>query len=125
MNRDGSNETRLTFDAFQDHDPYWSPDGKEIAFETLWGLSNCSVIGKWGVRKYSFDTEQTTFIIQDENATGIPRWTKDSKTIYLGRTVCGELPKLVSTDREGKNIKMVLSSNQYPIYDVDIVELDE
>jgi TolB protein len=125
MNRDGSNETRLTFDEFQDHDPYWSPDGKEIAFETLWGLSNCSVIGKWGVRKYSFDSEQTTFIIQDENATGIPRWTRDSTAIYLGRTVCGELTKVVKTDREGKNLETVLSDNRFPIYDVDIVELEQ
>ncbi len=122
MDRDGTNEVRLTNDDFQDHDPYWSTDGKEVAFETLWGLSKCSVIGKWAVRKYNFDNNQTTFIIQDENASGVPRWTQNSENIYFGRTVCGELTKIVRTDRNGNNLKTIISSNSFPIYDCDIVE---
>ena len=31
---DGTNEKRLTFDTLRDHDPYWSPNGNAIAYET-------------------------------------------------------------------------------------------
>ncbi len=34
MNADGSNQTRLTFMRARSHYPFWSPDGKHIAFET-------------------------------------------------------------------------------------------
>ncbi len=121
MNRDGSNEVQLTNDEWRDHDPYWSPDGKEIAFESQWNLLHC-LIGKWAIRKYNFDTQQTTNLLKDNNANGLPRWTKDSEKIFFGRTECGVYGKLMQVNRDGSDMRTVLSSSSFPYYDCDVKE---
>lgn len=121
MNRDGTNEVQLTDDDFRDHDPYWSPDGKEIAFESQWNLLHC-IIGKWAIRKYSFDTGLTTDVVKDDAANGLPRWTKDSEQIYFARIECGSYSKIMTIGRDGNNMETVKSDNNFPYSDCDLVE---
>ena len=80
MNKDGTEEIQLTDDDdYQNYDAYWSPDGKEIAFESKWSILDCFLLGKWAIRKYNFDTGQTTELIKDNNRNGLARWTNNSK----------------------------------------------
>lgn len=121
MDRDGGNEIQLTEDEFRDHDPYWSPDGKEIAFESQWNLLHC-FLGKWALRKYNFDTQATTDIVKDDDANGIPRWSKDSESLYFARTECAENSKLMKVDRDGNNMEVILSSAEFPYFDCDVID---
>lgn len=122
INIDGTDETRLTFDDFQDHDPYWSPDGKEIAFESLWGLSNCSPIGKWSIRKHDLETGATIAIIEDEHGSTVPRWSPDSEQLYFARLECFKFAGIFRVDRDGSNMQEVIRNNDFPQFDCDVVE---
>ena len=122
MDKDGSNEIQLTDDFLRDHDPYWSPDGTEIAFETWWdtNIFHCGV-GKWSIRKYNFDTEAVTDVVKDPQANAVPRWTEDSEKVYFNRKECIGRPKVVRANRDGSNMETVIENDAYPIYDVDLV----
>lgn len=122
MNKDGSNEVRLTDDEFQDHDPYWSPDGDEISFETFWGLSNCSVFGKWSLRKHSLVTNETTALIEDENLATVPRWTKNSENIFFIRKECSGEWEINKIGRDGGNLQKFEIENPAPIYGCELIE---
>jgi len=122
MDKDGSNEIQLTDDFLRDHDPYWSPDGTEIAFETWWDTNvlHC-LVGKWSIRKYNFDTEAVTNVLKDPEANAIPRWTENSEKVYFNRKECTGRPKVVRANRDGSNLETVIENDAYPIYDVDLV----
>lgn len=121
MDKDGSNEIRLTDDDFQDHDPYWSPDGNEICFETFWGLSNCSLLGKWSLRKYSFTNDSATALIEDENLATVPRWTDDSNNIFFIRKECTSEWEINKIGRNGENLQKVEIQNPAPIFGCEII----
>ncbi|NND16624.1 MAG: hypothetical protein HKN89_09915 [Eudoraea sp.] len=123
MDKDGSNEIQLTDDDdFQNYDAYWSPDGKEVAFESKWSILDCFLLGKWSIRKYNFETQQTTDVIKDDNRNGLARWTDDSQNIYFSVSVCGEFARLARMDRDGDNFEIILENISYPYYDCDVVE---
>ncbi len=116
MNPDGTDETRLTFDELRDHDPYWSPDGKEIAFESQWSLAN------WAIRKVNLQTGETIDVLKDDKTQSVPRWTQNSQELYFVRFVLGEFVKLVKCDRDGNNLETVLASDEHNYLDCDLVE---
>ena len=41
MNADGSNQTQITFNEFNDEVPAWSPDGKRIVFQRDFDKVRC------------------------------------------------------------------------------------
>ena len=84
INVDGTDERRLTRDNFRDHDPYWSPDGREIVFETqtqplYW------IVGKWALRTVRPDGTGLRDLLNDGHASTVPRWSPDGQTIYFYR----------------------------------------
>lgn len=119
MNKDGSNEKRLTFDDERDHDPYWSPDGKEITFESQYELLHC-LLGKWAVRKVILSSGETVDVVKDGNLNGVTRWSPNSDKLFFPRIICGDFAILVSTDRMGNNMETVVSVPNVQIYDCDI-----
>lgn len=121
MNRDGSNETRLTTDDYRDHDPYWSPDGTAIAFESQHDLLHC-LIGSWAVRKVELSTGEASNIVFDEHANGVTRWSADSQSVYFPRTTCGNYSRMMRVDRSGSNMSVVIDIPETNVLDGDIVE---
>jgi len=121
MNRDGTEERRLTFDELRDHDPYWSPDAREIVFESQHDLLHC-LIGSWAVRKVDLQTGDTTNLVFDENANGVSRWSHDSQYIYFPRTTCGNFSRLMRIDRDGGNMLVAVEIPETNVLDGDIVD---
>ena len=79
-NKDGSNEIQLTDDDIRDHDPYWSPDGNTIAFESM-----TNGVLQWAIRTVEVDGTNLTSVLDDGDINTVPRWTKDSNTFYFFR----------------------------------------
>lgn len=120
---DGSDEQRLTFDKFRDHDPYWSPDGKEIAFETMM-KKKLIILGEWAIRSVNVETNAIRTIIDDGNINTLPRWSKDSQTIFFHRFEYKKPNKfhLVKINRDGSNLtKLTNGGKKYDDSDIDPV----
>ena len=109
-NIDGSEERRLTFDKFRDHDPYWSPDGREVAFESMM-KKKLIILGEWAIRAVDIETGKLRVIINDGHINTLPRWSKDSRTIYIHRFEYGIPGKfhLVKMNRDGSRMEKLTS----------------
>jgi len=82
--------TRLTTDALEDYDPYYSPDGSRIAWLTqtnpdLYGPG----LGAWNIRVMDADGSNVGFITNDLHINSKPEWSPDGSTIYFHRFVYG------------------------------------
>jgi len=117
---DGSDERRLTDDLLRDHDPCWSPDGSEIAFETavepLYLL-----LGKWALRSVRPDGGGLRTLLDDGQVNSVPRWTSDSKTIYFHRHVFWTAKfHLARIQRDGSGLEDVTTGSRFRDTSVDV-----
>ncbi|MFK7816236.1 MAG: TolB family protein [Gammaproteobacteria bacterium] len=118
---DGSNEKRLTFDTLRDHDPYWSPNGKWIAYETevqpLYWL-----VGKWALRITDANSGVTRELLNDGHINTLPRWNPDSNQLYFHRLRFKEDKKfsLWKINIDGSNLQRISGSNRYKDIQADI-----
>jgi len=118
---DGTGERRLTYDNLRDHDPYWSPDGRLIAFETAVEPTYL-LLGKWAIRVVQPDGQGLREVINDGNINTVPRWTPDSATLFFHRL------RFWKKDRfniwrigvDGKDLKQITTSPDYKHQSVDL-----
>jgi len=120
-NPDGSNEKRLTFDKLRDHDPYWSPNGNAVAFETevqpLYWL-----VGKWALRATNVRSGKTYEILNDGHINTLPRWSPDSSQLYFHRLRFKQDKKfaLWRINLDGSNLTRIGGSDRYKDIQPDI-----
>jgi Tol biopolymer transport system component len=84
--------TRLTTDSVASYDPYFSPDGQQLA----WLVNvdpNANVIpgtgtslGRWAIR-IADAGGNARYLIDDGNINSKPAWSRDGQTIYFHRMV--------------------------------------
>ncbi len=117
----GNNEQRLTFDKLRDHDPYWSPDGNWIAFESemhpLYWL-----LGKWALRITHVNSGETKDLLNDGHVNTLPRWSPDSEQLYFHRLRFKEDKKfnVWRINRDGSNLVRINGTNRYKNIQADI-----
>ena len=81
---DGGNERRLTYDTNRDHDPYWSPDGAWIAWES--GANALAVItGPVDLRAIRPDGTDLHTVLADGQINTVPRWSPDAQSLFFHR----------------------------------------
>ena len=118
---DGNNEKRLTFDKLRDHNPYWSPNGQWIAFETevqpLYWL-----LGKWALRVTNVSSRKTTELLNDGHMNTLPRWSPDSNELYFHRLRFKEDKQfgLGRINHDGSNLVRIGGSDRYKDIQADI-----
>lgn len=97
MNADGSDPTRVTFDAPTDVEPNWSPDGRRIAFEREAEYRGTSDIFSVGV-----DGTDPINLTNNPGDDDDPRWSPDGSRIVFS-SCCREtyLRSIWSVDPEG------------------------
>ncbi|WMJ72131.1 hypothetical protein RCC89_02950 [Cytophagaceae bacterium ABcell3] len=123
MNTDGSEETRLTFDDIRDHDPYWAPDGKEIAFESAMEPEYLDV-GKWALRSVEPDGSNLRVILHDGHINTVPRWNKSSEVLYFHKLNFGAPGfRIYKVSKDGSGLKQLTSGpGHYDDTDVEVVD---
>ena len=120
-NIDGSNEKRLTYDTLRDHDPYWSPNGKWIAYETevqpLYWL-----LGQWALRITDTESGTTRELLNDGHVNTLPRWNQDSNQLYFHRLRFKEDKNfsLWKINLDGSHLQKIGGSNRYKDIQTDI-----
>lgn len=116
----GQNEQRLTNDNLRDHDPYWSPDGSTIAFETSVDPLFLGV-GKWALRSVNLITSQITTVFDDGNINTLPRWSENGDFFYFHRFIFGSSHGfiLAAINTDGSNYREITAGGNYDDTDID------
>ena len=83
---DGS-ERRLTADALADYDPYFSPDGRVIAWLTTFDPTANGGVGRWGIRVMNADGTGRRTLIDDGQINSKPAWSRDGASVFFHRMV--------------------------------------
>jgi len=116
----GQNERRLTDDGMRDHDPYWSPDGRTIAFETAVDPLFAGV-GKWAIRTVDTQTGVVNSLLDDGNINTLPRWSDDGNTIFFHRFIFGSGHGFIVArmNADGTGYRAVTLGGDYDDTDLD------
>ena len=113
----GGNPTQLTTDDNKDYDPYFSPDGEQIAFLTH---TSSNILSDWAIRSMTSSGANIKYLINDGNINSKPEWSPDGKTIYFHRHPSGAgsgFFGLWFMDSVGANLTAIDvgdGSNEYP-----------
>ena len=81
----GGTAVRLTSDNLPDYDPYFSPDGKSIAWLVTTNPSGWNGLGAWGIRIANADGTNPRWLINDGQINSKPAWSLDGRHIYFHR----------------------------------------
>jgi Tol biopolymer transport system component len=117
VNADGTGETRLTNDLSQDNDPYYSPDGTNVAW--LRNTSNGKAVA-WGIYMMNADGTNKHAVIDDGEVNSKPGWLRDGSAIYFHRTlVVGRPFNIWKIRPDGTGLTEVITpepayANEYP-----------
>jgi Tol biopolymer transport system component len=81
---------RITSDSYADYDPYFSPDGKKIAWlrnynPTKGYIEGIGCLGDWAICISNQDGTDFEYLIQDGNINSKPSWSIDGTSIYFHR----------------------------------------
>ena len=116
----GDPETRLTENAHRDHDPYYSPDGTQIAF-----LKNSAPGAVWGIyaiapdRPAGASISRERIVFDDGSINSKPGWSTDSQSIYFHRISPGStLFNLWSVKQDGTGLTQLLPAERDPLLGV-------
>ncbi|QDV04751.1 translocation protein TolB [Planctomycetes bacterium Poly30] len=114
MDADGSNELRLTTDSFRDHDPYWSPDGTEIAFETDIDPT-FNGVGRWALRGVTANGVTVRTILEDGQINTLPQWSYNGDVLYFHRFVFGAPTafRIARVNRDGTGLAYLTAGGSY------------
>ena len=82
---------RLTEDRLRDHDPYFAPDGSQLAWLTQTSATGKHPGGSWNIRAANADGSNQRRVTDDDQINSKPEWSRDSRTIYFHRL---EIPRL-------------------------------
>lgn len=85
MPASGGSATRLTNDALADYDPYFSPDGEQIAWLTTFDSAAYDGIGAWGIRIMDAQGGPVRTAINDGQINSKPAWSLDGETLFFHR----------------------------------------
>jgi TolB protein len=88
---------RRTFDDLRDHDPYFAPDGRSVAWLTQTaGVLAAPPAGSWSIRVARADrpdwSQEGSFqwVINDGSINSYPAWSPDGQRIAFHRLVVGQ-----------------------------------
>lgn len=77
----GGPAQRHTFDRLRDHDPYYSPDGKTLAWLTQFS----AVPMVWDIRLAASSGGPARRLVGDRAVNSRPEWSRDGRTIFFHR----------------------------------------
>lgn len=79
FDKDGSHQLNLTDDTFLDRGPRWSPDGRQIAFQS----DRSGSLQIWVINADGTGRRQVSFA--DENGAYLPVWSPDGKRLLINK----------------------------------------
>lgn len=111
MNADGSNQTRLTENTFQDSLPSWSPDGSKIAFTTNRDG------GDFEIYVMNADGSNPTRLTSSPGEDAHPMWSPDGSKITFHSRRTGNLDIFVM-NADGTDVTQVTDTPTFEYFPV-------
>lgn len=114
IDADGVGEpVRITNDKLRDHDPYYSPDGKGLAWLTQ--TSTKGPVGTWNIRIANADGTNLRAVTNDDQINSKPAWSFDGALIYFHRLDAARSKKfsIYSIRPDGMDMRALKSDPRY------------